>query len=37
MAAGSSFIEKVRFTPTELGAQSDEWVLNVNDGKGVRW
>ena len=36
MAAGSSLIEKVRFTPKGLGRQSDEWVLNVDDGKGVR-
>jgi hypothetical protein len=36
MAAGSSLTEKVRFTPKGLGSQSDEWVLNVDDGKGVR-
>ena len=36
MAAGSSRIEKVRFTPKGLGRQTDEWVLNVDDGQGVR-
>jgi hypothetical protein len=36
MAAGSSQVESVRFTPTKLGSSSDGWVINSDDNLGVR-
>ncbi len=36
MAAGSSLVESVRFTPKAVGHATGGWILNANDNRGVR-
>ena len=37
MAAGSSRVESVRFTPAAAGATSDIWAITADDGHGVHF
>ncbi len=36
MAAGATLIESVTFAPTAIGSTGDGWIINADDGQGVR-
>ena len=36
LAAGQSITERVRFVPTTAGTATDQWIINADDGLGVR-
>jgi hypothetical protein len=34
--AGSSLVETVTFTPSDIGAVDDQWTISANDGQGMQ-